>query len=133
MAYNWTKNQPLILNHNRKRLETKLVVTPIAISEHERNSHLASTLPWYTCDLNIGLLFSPTMKRVLLKRGTENGTERKTEWNGKYAMPYTYTCVKHIYTVFVWITLFRTDNVYVLYISHKILLSYSRVKEIWNK
>ena len=47
-------------------------------------------------------------KWVLLKRGTENGTENgtewKTEWNGKYAMPYTYTCVKHIYTIFVWIT-----------------------------
>ena len=43
-------------------------------------------------------------KGVLLKRGTENGTEWKTEWIGKYAMPYTYTCVKHIYTIFVLIS-----------------------------
>ena len=51
-------------------------------------------------------------------------------------MPYTYTCVKHIHTLFISLyesPVFPTDNVDVLYIQHRIKLSFSRVKELCKK
>ena len=44
---------------------------------------------WATNPMKIPSWVLRSQWGVLLKRGTENGTERKTEWNGKYAMRYS--------------------------------------------
>ena len=43
----------------------------------------------WRCLHNNFVFYLPVFCRVLLKRGTENGTERKTEWNGNYKMRYS--------------------------------------------
>ena len=57
--------------------------------------------------------------RVLLKRETErNENEKENMW-------YTYSCVLNIYTFFIFLyksPLFRTNDVDVLYIYHKVVI-----------
>ena len=48
-------------------------------------------------DVSYGVIVRIQRVGVLLKRGTENGTERKTESNGKI---YKYLCSVHIYTIY---------------------------------
>ena len=69
-------------------------------------------------------------KRVLQKCRTETERKRKTEWNGKYAMQYTYSCVKYRwYTIFIWITPLLPWQCRCTIQSPKIVLTFSRVEE----
>ena len=125
----WQKNNHSQLNRLRRSRDDNFVCTGIMrIRIYPDPSLMGSISIICTC-------LSACVYRVLLKRGTENGTENgtewKTEWSGKYAMRYTYTCVKHRYTIFVWITpLSHWQCICTMH--HKIELSFSRVKEIWN-